>query len=404
MSKYIIIFIACVMLIFSCSEENNRVPMTDDPTIPGQVSNVRVEALPGAVKLTYDLPATQSLSYVKAECLINGVVRQVKASSNANSIIVNGFADESDYMVNLYSVSRSEKASEPVAVQVKPLTPPFQSVFQDIRMTEDWGGACVFFENPSEADLAITIIDMDNDGHWSEGETFYTKMKQGSVAVRGFEAKKTTFGAYIRDRWNNTTDTLVMDLTPRFEKLLDKAKFRAVRFPNDSPMLDRTFVRVEYLFDGSAPQSNSSQCFATDYDTAENWPHFVSFDMGVEEGAFISRFNLSARQPYYATHQMKFFEIWGSMDPDPDGSWESWTLLLEGEVIKPSGLPAGQISDEDTQQCLSGWDFSFPVDNPPVRYIRIKCLKVFIPMYAFAISEVTFWGQEPSDVFNDNDE
>jgi len=188
MSKYLF-FIACVMF-FSCSEENNRAPMTDDPTPPGQVSNVRIESLPGAVKLTYDLPASQNLSYVKAECLINGVVRQVKASSNANSIIVNGFADESDYTVNLFSVSRSERSSEPVAVQVKPLTPPFRDVFKDIQFIEDWGGACVIFENPSEADLAITIIYMDNDGFWSEGETFYTKMKQGRVSTRGFEAKK----------------------------------------------------------------------------------------------------------------------------------------------------------------------------------------------------------------------
>jgi hypothetical protein len=100
---------------------------------------------------------------------------------------------------------------------------------------------------------------------------------------------------------------------------------------------------------------------------------------------------------------MKTFEIWGSMNPSPDGSWESWTRLLEGEVIKPSGLPAGELSDEDRQKCAEGWDFSFPIENPPVRYIRIKCLSVFIPMYAFAISEVTFWGQEPSDVLNNID-
>jgi len=393
-----------MMFLCSCSEENNRVPMTDDPIIPGQVSNVRWDPLAGAVELTYDLPASQNLSYVKAECLINGVVRQVKASSNTNSLIISGFADESDYTVNLYSVSRSEKASEPVAVQVKPLTPPFREVFKDMRLIEDWGGACAIFENPTEADLAITIIDMDNDGFWSEGETFYTKMKQGSVSVYGFEAKQTTFGVYICDRWNNATDTLVLELTPRFEKPLDKSKFRTVRFPNDSPMLDRAFVRVEYLWDGSAPQASSGNCFATDYSIAANWPHFVSFDLGVEEGALISRFHLSARQPYYDSHAMQLFEIWGSMDPDPDGSWESWTRLLEGEVIKPSGLPAGQLSDEDNQKAAEGWYFSFPVENPLVRYIRIKCLKVFIPMYAFAISEITLWGQEPSDVINDNDE
>lgn len=403
MKKYFILIMTCSMLYCSCSEENNRVPISDDPVVPGQVSNVQTEALPGAVKLTYNLPTSQNLSYIKAECLINGELRQVKASSNTNTLIIDGFADESDYTVNLYSVSRSERVSDPVTVQVKPLTPPFQEVFNNIRLIEDWGGVSAVFENPNEAELAITIIDMDENGFWSEGETFYTKMKQGSVAVRGFDAVEKTFGVYIRDRWNNSTDTLKVNLTPRFEKLLDKSKFRAMSFPNDAPLLIRNFVKLEFMWDGEAPQSESGNCMATNYATSSTWPQHVTFDLGVEEGVFISRFNLSARPPYFGSHQMKRFEIWGSMDPDPDGSWESWTRLLEGEVIKPSGLPVGELSDEDRQQCENGWDFSFPVENPPVRYIRIRCLEVFIPMYAFAISEVTFWGQEPSDVIKDND-
>ena len=53
--KQYLIMIACMMLFYSCSEENNQVPVTDDPTIPGQVSKVRAERLPGAVKLTYEV-------------------------------------------------------------------------------------------------------------------------------------------------------------------------------------------------------------------------------------------------------------------------------------------------------------------------------------------------------------
>jgi len=59
MCKYLIL-IDCVMCFYSCSEENNREPVTSDSTVPGQVSNVQVETLPGAVKLTYDLPVGQS--------------------------------------------------------------------------------------------------------------------------------------------------------------------------------------------------------------------------------------------------------------------------------------------------------------------------------------------------------
>ncbi|MDR0814647.1 MAG: DUF4959 domain-containing protein, partial [Bacteroidales bacterium] len=99
MKKYLILMTACMILCYSCSEENNRVPVSDDTTIPGQVSKIESVSLPGAVKITYQLPEGQNLSYVKAECLINGVVRQVKASSYVNYLTLEGFADESEYTV-----------------------------------------------------------------------------------------------------------------------------------------------------------------------------------------------------------------------------------------------------------------------------------------------------------------
>ncbi|MBN9267002.1 MAG: hypothetical protein J0I75_20995, partial [Hyphomicrobium sp.] len=33
--------------------------------------------------------------------------------------------------------------------------------------------------------------------------------------------------------------------------------------------------------------------------------------------------------------------IYGSNDPNADGSWDSWTFLRTCEAIKPSGSPAG---------------------------------------------------------------
>ena len=179
MNKYLIV-IVCMMFIYSCSEENHG-PATNDTVIPGQVSRVRVERLPGAIKLTYDMPDGQNLSYVKAECMINGVVRQVKASSYVNNLTIEGFADSSVYTINLYSVNRSEKASEPVEVSAKPLSPPFRDVFKTMKLVGDWGGATVSFENPSEADLTVVILYVDSTGFWNDGEPFFTKKKTGNV-------------------------------------------------------------------------------------------------------------------------------------------------------------------------------------------------------------------------------
>ena len=395
MNKYLIV-IVCMMFLYSCSEENNRVPSSDDPTIPGKVTKVLWDPLPGAVKLTYDLPSDQSLSYVKAECLINGVVRQVKATSYVNNLIIEGFADTLTYTVNLYSVSRSEKESEPVKIQVKPLSPPFHEVFKNIQIMDDWGGITIFFKNPSEADLAIYVIQIDSTGFWNDGETFYTKRQEGSFSMRGLKPVETRFGVYLRDRWNNSSDTLVMDLTPRFEKQLDRLSFKELILPSDSRFAYGWVM--SNLWNGNTGDPG----FHTDPDGM--WPQHFSFDMGVVEGALLSRCKIWQRrnQPsvHYAERSLRKFEIYGSMNPNLDGSWESWTLLLDSEIIKPSGLPLGTVSQEDTEALYEGHEFVFPLDVPYVRYIRIKVKETWSNMNSFFLAALAFWGSEPSD-FNE---
>ncbi len=384
--------------ILSCSEENERVPATSDSTIPGQVSNIRVERLPGSVKLTYGMPGGQSLSYVKAECTINGVLRQVKASSYTNNLTVEGFADTSVYTINLYSVNRSELASEPVSVHAKPLSPNFQEVFKNINLVRDWGGATVFFDNPNEADLAITLIYVDSTGFWNQGETVYTKKQKGSVSVRGFEPEETKFGVYVRDRWNNTTDTLIKDLIPRFEKQLDRTKFREVSLPGDQKAA--WGWTMPHIWDGDI--QNNTNIDKPGFHTAINgvWPQWFTFDLGVEQGAKLSRYKFWQRgqAASFNDRNIKKFEIWGSMNPNPDGSFdESWTLLMDAESIKPSGLPLGQLSEEDVQVVINGDEFSFSLDVPYVRYIRIKVKETWTKAPEFYIMQVAFWGAEPSD-------
>lgn len=400
MKKHITLLITFLLFCFSCSEENNRIPMTNDLTIPGKVSDVSVEALPGAVKITYKLPEGQSLSYVKAECLINGVLRQVKASSFVNHLTIEGFADDTEYSVSLYSVNRSEKASEPFVIKVKPLSPNYKEVFKKLQLMENWGGASVLFENPNEADLAITLTYKDSTDFWNTGETFYTKIREGQFTLRGLPPVETTFGVYVTDRWGNTSDTLFKNLTPRFEKQLDKSKFTGMSLPGDAPINPR--YDWPYWWN-NITGGLANQAFATLNDG--KWPDILTFDLKTPQGVLLSRMKLFQRvgSAYsavaYNDRSIRKFEIWGSMDPNPDGSWDSWTLLLDGEMIKPSGLPIGTNSDEDMEAYWNGNDIDFPLDIPYVRYIRFVCKETWGKMTTIFISdEMTLWGQEPSDI------
>ncbi len=391
MKHFILFLFTSVFLVVSCSEENERNPIISDSTAPGVVSNIRAEPLPGAVKLTYAMPDDQNLSYIKAECMINGVMREVKASTFKNNLTIAGFADSSVYTVNLYSVSRSEVSSNPVSIEVVPLKPPFQTVFEHISLERDWGGASVVYHNPTETDLAISIIYIDSTGYWNSGVTTYTKRKQGSFSIRGFDPEETTFGVYLHDRWSNMTDTIVKNLVPMYEKLLDRTKFREIRLPGD--VRDAWGWVLPNLWDGKTSEPG----FHTDVDGV--WPQHFTFDLGVEGGVKLSRFKFWQRDGAmyrYNDRNIKKFELWGSANPNPNGAFdESWKLLLTGESVKPSGLPAGQFTDEDLQAIADGDEFQFPLDIPQdVRYIRMKVTETWAKIKCFYVVEVAFYGTD----------
>ena len=89
---------------------------------------------------------------------------------------------------------------------------------------------------------------------------------------------------------------------------------------------------------------------------------------------------------------MKKFEIWGSNDPSSDGTYASWDLLGEYELVKPSGLPLTQQSQEDLEFAQDGFDWPIPITAPKYRYIRIKNLENFAGSGRLAIAELRVYG------------
>lgn len=396
--SYLIFFIF-IGLIAGCLEENERLPFSSDMTIPKPITDVTAESLPGAIKISYIIPDDPVISYVKAECMINGVLREAKATSYRNTLTIYGFPDTDTYTIKLYTVSRNEVYSEVKTIQMEPLTPPFQEVYESLNLFQDFGGATVSFENPNEAELAISLIYLDSLGFWEAAETFYTKRKAGNISVRGFNPVQTRFGAYIRDRWNNMTDTLVKDLTPIFEKQLDRTKFQEVHLPGDQ--LAAWGWTMPHIWDGVIVNNINPDKPGFHTASGVGWPHWFTFDLGVEAKLSRYRFWQRGASPYtsFNDRNIKKFQIWGSLNPSTSGEFdESWTLLIEAEVIKPSGLSLGELSDEDIAEIVNGSEFIFPPNTPITRFIRIKVLETWTGADSFYIMQVAFWGAETDEL------
>jgi len=368
-----IVFFALLILsvaaISNCKKDKLQA-VENDKSAPGTISNPVVESKSGAVKITYSLPADNDLLYVLAEYTNKyGKLIQAKASSYSSSVTVDGFADTSVYNINLYAVDRSENRSAPVVVQVKPLEPPIYAIYRSLTVAQDFGGINIKLNNPTEANIAVVVCYKDSIGNMSLKETYYTKQKDVEFSSRGFESKET--------------------LTPIYEKLLDKSKFRAVALPTDAPT--GWGLPLPNMWDGKITAEGNMW-----HSADVGMPMQITFDLGVT--AKISRFTLWQRQGVwiYNHGNPKRYEIWGSNNPPSNGSWDNWTKLKSCISVKPSGLPSGSNTNDDVQAAAKGEESTVPLDAPKVRYIRVKILESWVGAGGLAahISEMSFYGND----------
>ena len=387
----------CVLIFaFSSCEKNELNPIETDNVAPGEITNATVENLAGAAKLTYTLPSDPDLLYAEAKYTTNNNGREMsfKSSYYTNNLLIEGFADTSEYNIELYAVDRSENKSKPYVVQIRPEEPPFLNTLRTLLVSGDFGGITIDYTNPTEADLAIGVLTPDSVGDYVTAGIHYTARDTASFSVRGYSSDPREFGIYVRDKWGNYSDTIFNTYTPLYETQLDKTKFSQYNINATDAPSDQWGGIMESLWDGRAvTDANAEPWGAHTGATAGLPPMFWTVDLGVTTR--LTRFLLQAVQDdkhWFNDQTPRVYEIWGSTDPAPNGSFDGWILLATHEMIKPSGLPVGQLTEDDRAAGRAGDEVYFPLDMPAVRYIRIRCLNNWGNNTNMVISEITLWG------------
>lgn len=384
---------ACIAaaLAFAACKKEERSSLYNGAGAPQPLKTAAVTNLPGSAKINYSLPGDNNVLYVKAEYEIRpGVKREVKASYYDNSLLADGFGDTLEHKVTLTVVNQGDEPSAPLIVTVKPLTPPVIATFRTLKVLNDFGGVSVSFANAAKADLAIISL-RDSAGVYRIENSHYSQLAAETYSLRGFDSMVYKMGFYVRDRFGNVSDTLEGDFKPLYEKFLDKSLFRQVDLPGD--VKDDWGLPMRNLWDGIVKGGVIGGFFHTQ---SKPFPMWFTFDLGVK--VQLSRMTAWHRQDppqdwAYAQNNPKKFEVWGCADnPAADGSFTNWVLLATHEVVKPSGLPLGQVSQDDIAAAARGEEISIPLDKPAVKYIRFKILETYTNA-ACNIAEVSFWGQ-----------
>lgn len=393
--KNIILVSLLMGVIVSCSEENLRHAYGEnDGVAPGIVEIVSSERIPGGIIINYKNPNDADLMYVKAcYTLDSGTKMEVRTSAYDNKAVLEGFNDTNEKEVYFYCVDRHENVGNPVKYTFVPGVSPLTNAYETIDIVSAFGGANITLENSDKGNIVVDILSKDSLNQWYTVQTEYTSSQDIKLSVRGFGPEERTFGVYLHDRWDNMTDTVFATIKPMEEYQLDKSKFKKVVLDNDVTIGGPIAWNLEMELMWDDRTSGENICaHSIDFDSFPKW---FTFDLGTTTK--LSRYVYWSRQPgyWYVGGNMKKWEVYGRADaPSQDGSWDGWILLSECESIKPSGLPAGQQTNEDIEHATKGEEFEFDPTLPAVRYIRIKGLETFDNSCRITINEVTFYGQK----------
>jgi hypothetical protein len=394
MKKYIYFLwlLTFISFILSCKEEMKG-PLMESAEIPAPLTNITVQNIPGGAKINYTLPDDPNLLYVMATFSSReGEERVVKSSVFKNYVILEGFGDTNEYIVSLYTVSRSATKSLPMTTKIQPLTPPIKTVSQTLNVFEEYGGIGINFFNENEDQLTLYTLLRDSiTNNWYEYDRFYTSAKEWTHLVRGLAPDSTEFGIYFSDKFRNNSDTLFTTIKPLYEVEFDYSLF------NIYPLADDVY-RGRYSRDVSTLWTNSGYLWINNADypglTIPNW-----FTVDTGKRYKFGRMKLWPRPGVegflYARGVPKKFEIWGSNNPS--NNWDDWSLIGAFEVIKPSGLPLGSLSEDDWASAEAGWDFTFPRSQESYRYFRFKLVETWAGGDPYLILQYwQFWG-EPAE-------
>ena len=389
------------LMLFACEEEE-RGPLLIDSTNPNPISEAIVTNLPGGAKIEYNIPTTPDALYVQATYERNGKTITTSSSLFNNFVTLEGLRDTSTQDVILEVVDKSNNVSSAVSVTINPLQAPVDKMFESIDLVPAFGGVGFLYDNPENIDVEVLLYVKapGSSGYVYSQSLFLTGETSGSNIFRSFPPEAHGFAIELVDRWDNITTRYEETITPIEEVELDRTNFIEAQLTGDveTGAFGWTFSNMlNGDINGSGMHTDQVNLGFTVAPYDEDL-HIFTIDLGVERK--LSRFIWWQRQDVWSYHHgnPRFFDIWGASEiPADNGAsleTEGWTLLHEGEVIKPSGTPSGfgQATAADREKAAQGELVEFGINAPRTRYLRFVTKKNWANSKFIHLMEVAVYG------------
>jgi hypothetical protein len=395
---YLVLTFITVFLFYGCKGSNGPqlVNHKSDGAPPGKVTNVSVNNIPGGATISYDLPKDKNLSYVEAVYTTKQGQKNTKASRFNNTITIKGFADTTAHGIKLYTFTAGGNTSNnPATATIHPLTPPFKTVAKSIQIQNTFGGVNVSYSgNNTRAKLAIVFIN-DTLGNYISVQTNFISDGSGKYSIHGLKPKLYKLGYYVRDSYQNRSDTVFSNFRPLLEVKLDKDLFSNAKLPTDSWENPRNGSVFSSIYDNACEEDRGDHNWWSE--SVSSMPMWITINLGQE--AKISRI-IYYGEPRYALYvggYMKKFELWGSKDPNLADStnWmqsKSWHKL--GTFVNSEPRGSAESAKVNTPYPANGVTFEVPdaSKKPYIKYLRIVSDKSYSGDHIMNICELDVFG------------
>ncbi len=420
--KYIFIIIlnAVAFGIYSCQDT-----AVGDTNPPGQVTNVEFTPQYGGGYFTYTIPSDADFLYTRAEYTIDTGVKISKTSSvYSDTLFIEGFGQQKEYEVQIFSVDRNNNHSSPVIMKVTPLEPTTLAVLETVQVQPGFSSLVVDWENDQRKNITIYV-------NVTVGETEATKIYASNLAndrfmIDNLEGLPHSVNVYIRDTYENQTQTREFgQITPLIDGAISKDQWSFLRNnllygdkwdydsnpdPFEQEPLEeyRTTWRDDSMKNARETyyEGRIEKFWDNEYDYEpklnlnyfhtgpQSYPFSYFIDMGREIKG--SRFKIWQRNAWgmlYGGENVEIWEIWISDDKDPsDGIFDGWELVGRYRIVQPSNVI------EARNEARDGHEYLFYPENPrftkPFRYLRYKAIKQFGGGNSGCASEITVFGTE----------
>jgi len=420
--KYIFIIIlnAVAFGIYSCQDT-----AVGDTNPPGQVTNVEFTPQYGGGYFTYTIPSDADFLYTRAEYTIDTGVKISKTSSvYSDTLFIEGFGQQKEYEVQIFSVDRNNNHSSPVIMKVTPLEPTTLAVLETVQVQPGFSSLVVDWENDQRKNITIYV-------NVTVGETEATKIYASNLAndrfmIDNLEGLPHSVNVYIRDTYENQTQTREFgQITPLIDGAVSKDQWSFLRNnllygdkwdydsnpdPFEQEPLEeyRTTWRDDSMKNARETyyEGRIEKFWDNEYDYEpklnlnyfhtgpQSYPFSYFIDMGREIKG--SRFKIWQRNAWgmlYGGENVEIWEIWISDDKDPsDGIFDGWELVGRYRIVQPSNVI------EARNEARDGHEYLFYPENPrftkPFRYLRYKAIKQFGGGNSGCASEITVFGTE----------